>query len=363
MTVKYVKMSSLFTPFQINTMQVGNRFIRSATMDNLGNQGMVSDAQLKLYGELSRGEIGLIITGGLFPTRNGQAARGQLGAHTDDVIPSLEKLVNVVHKNNGKIAAQILHGGFQCRPEVSGLPPVGPSAMFNKGTGQQIKELSGDEIRELVESFVQAARRIREAGFDAVQLHGAHGWLLSAFLSPVMNRRGDEWGGSPEKGASFLRQICEGIRKMAGPDYPILIKLGLQDYHPEGKTLTEGIQVARILETSGIDAIEVSEGIEEGWGHHIRRDAVQPYYIRECREARKSLRLPLILVGGMRYIRDMQAILDDNIADAVSMCRPFLRDPHIVRKLHEGLVDGSDCNSCNGCLPKMQKGNIHCILP
>ena len=355
-------MESIFSPLKINKMVLRNRFVRSATVDNLGNQGMVTDSQLRLYRELSKGEIGLITTGGLFPTQDGQAIPGQLSAHTDEAIPSLRKIVSIVHNNGGKIAAQILHGGGQCRPAVTGLPPVGPSAMVNPNTGIQVRELSGDEIYELVESFAQASRRIIEAGFDAVQLHSAHGWLLSSFLSPATNRREDEWGGVPEKRLKFVRLIYDRIRNLAGPDYPVFIKLGLKDYHPDGKTLDEGIDSAKQLETQGIDAIEISEGFEALWNHHIRPDAVHPYYLQECSEARKALSLPLILIGGMRNLSDMQAVLDDGIADAISMCRPFINDPHLVRKFLEGLTDRSDCNSCNDCYEQMLQGNIRCIL-
>jgi 2,4-dienoyl-CoA reductase-like NADH-dependent reductase (Old Yellow Enzyme family) len=224
------------------------------------------------------------------------------------------------------------------------------------------RELAGEEIYELVEQYVAAARRIVAAGFDAVQLHGAHSWLLSAFLSPVTNRRQDEWGGSVEKRARFVSHIIGGIRRMAGPDYPILIKIGMMDYHRDGRTLEEGIETARILEGAGLDAIEISEGIEEERGHHIRQDAMRPYYKPECEQARKALKLPLMLVGGMRAKADMQVVLDEGIADAVSMCRPFVRDTAIVKKLREGRAETSDCDSCNRCIGHMHGGKIHCVL-
>jgi 2,4-dienoyl-CoA reductase-like NADH-dependent reductase (Old Yellow Enzyme family) len=355
-------MHTLFTPLKFSNMMLQNRFIRSATVDNLGKEGMVTEAQVELYRELGKGEIGLIISGGIFPTKNGHAAKGQLGAHTDETIPSLSKLVRVVHENNGKIAAQILHGGFRCLEEISGFQPIGPSALIDPDTGHEVRALSGDEIYELIESYIQAARRLIEAGFDAVQLHGAHGWLLSAFLSPVMNRRNDAWGGSNINRTRFIRLIYEGIRKLAGPDYPLLIKLGLKDYHPEGKSIAEGIETAIILESIGMDAIEVSEGIEQTRGHHIRKDALHPYYVQECTEARKALSIPLILVGGMRQMDDMKKVLDNGIADAVSMCRPFINDPHLVQKFQKNIMNSSNCNSCNECAGRMRQGKISCVL-
>ena len=239
---------------------------------------------------------------------------------------------------------------------------MAPSSAVNPRTKIEARELSGDEVHELVELFIQAARRAAEAGFDAIQIHGAHSHLIGEFLSPAINQRKDEWGGSPERRTNFVRRIYQGIRKLVGPDYPILIKLGIVDFHPEGKSLSEGIDTARALEADGTDAIEVSEGFELDPAHHIRQNATSPYYLEECPQVRQALSLPLILVGGMRALKDMQVVLDEGIADAVSMCRPFIMDPHIVRKFHEGSTDKSECNSCNGCLRLTQKGDKRCVL-
>ena len=229
-------------------------------------------------------------------------------------------------------------------------------------SGATIRQLSSDEIHELVDEYGKAAARIVEAGFDAVQLHGSHSWLISAFLSPATNKREDEWGGSVHNRARFVREIYRSIRKSVGPDYPILIKLGIKDYHPEGKTVAEGIEVAKLLQQDGFDAIEVSEGLEQDFFHHIRRDGVSPYYLDECGQARKELSLPLILVGGMRTMKDMQRVLDDGVADAISMCRPFIMNPHLVRDFREGLSNSSGCTSCNECMATMREGQLRCVL-
>ena len=355
-------MSILFEPFTINQVQIRNRFVRSATVDNLGKDMMVSQAQLDFYRELALGEAGLIVSSGLFPSLDGWAAPGQLGIHTDEMIPSLSKLADIVHKNGGKVAAQLMHAGWFSNPTLSGLQAVGPTAMLNPSNNLQVRELSSDEVYEHVNIFIDAACRAREAGFDAVQIHAAHGWLVSSFLSPVTNHRKDEWGGSPEKRAAFVVRIVEGIRKVAGKDYPVLLKLGLKDYHPHGKTVSEGIDSAKRFIVAGIDAIEVSEGIEEQSFHHIRPDAVRPYYLEECRELKAAIRKPVILVGGMRQLMDIQQVVDKGTADAVSMCRPFIMDQHIVKKFRLGLTDRSECTSCNRCIDEMHKQNIHCIF-
>lgn len=355
-------MTKLFDALNINTMNLRNRFVRSATMDSMANNGIVSEAEIELYHDLGKGEIGLIVSHGLYPTQEGKCSPGQLSIHNDAAIPSLSILVDTVHQGGGKIAAQILHGGWMCNPTVTGLSPIGPSAIVHPRSGLQIRELSGNEIYELVEAYVQAARRIIEAGFDAVQLHGAHSWLLSTFLSPVTNKRNDEWGGSPEKRSNLVRHICEGIKKIAGKDYPVLIKLGINDYHPKGKSAEEGIEQAKLLEASGADAIEVSEGLEEDFFHHIRPGIMSPYYLEECRQAKRALSIPVILVGGMRELKDMRAVIDDGIADAVSMCRPFIMDPYLVKNIRGGSSNGSKCTSCNECMARMREGKLRCVF-
>jgi 2,4-dienoyl-CoA reductase-like NADH-dependent reductase (Old Yellow Enzyme family) len=349
-------MVSLYDSLIINKMELKNRFVRSATLDTLGDNGMVTDSVIKLYCELAKGQVGLIITGGLFPSEEGRLhSGGQIGVHTDKMIPGLKKLVRIVHENGGRIGAQLVHKGWGT------MKPVGPSSMVNPKTGLKVRELSENEIDNLVELFVQAAKRVIEADFDAIQLHGAHSHLISTFLSPVTNKREDKWGGSPEKRSNFIREIYKGIRNLVGSDYPILIKLGLVDYHPNGKQLSEGIYTATSLEADGVDAIEVSEGLEEERRHHIRLDAMHPYYLHECLQARKALTLPLILVGGIRYLQDMEAILQEGVAAAISMCRPFIRDPHIVVKFHNNSIFKSECVSCNSCAG--QQLNVrHCIL-
>ncbi|MCP4624002.1 MAG: NADH:flavin oxidoreductase [bacterium] len=353
-------MPNLFDPLAINTLEIKNRFVRSATMDTLADEGKVTDDLLALYRELVEGETGLVITGGIYVRKDGQIVPGELAADTDETIPSLKKLTDAVHRAGGKIAAQLLHAGWGSHPNITGSQPLAPSPIVHPFMKEESRELSGDEILELIDAYVQAAQRAVEAGFDAVQLHSAHGRLPCTFLSPAANRREDEWGGSPENRARFLRLICQGIRARVGRDYPILVKLGLKDYHPEGKPLAEGISTAKALESDGVDCIEVSEGFEAELHYHIRRDEMSPYYTEECRQTRQALSIPLIQVGGMRELKDMQSILDNGTADAVSMCRPFIMDPHIVRKFREKLTHESDCISCNDCFKFLPGVRFQC---
>jgi 2,4-dienoyl-CoA reductase-like NADH-dependent reductase (Old Yellow Enzyme family) len=353
--------SILFTPFKIGNLEIKNRFVRSATVDNWGHDQKVTEKQVEFYTQIARGDCGLIISSGLFPSLDGWAAPGQLGIHQDDMIPSLNRLVNAVHANGGHIAAQLMHAGWFGNPALSGCCNVGPSSMVNPENKLPVRALTGEEVYDHIEQFAQAGKRAMEAGFDSVQVHAAHGWLVSAFLSPVTNHREDEFGGSPEKRAAFLLKIIQALRRTIGPDFPILVKLGLLDYHPAGKPIIEGLQTAVAVVKAGVDAVEVSEGLEEIPFHHIRPKGVKPYYLDECRQLKSIIDKPVILVGGMRRLSDIQNVVENGMADAVSMCRPFIMDQHIVRKLQDGTLKGSRCVSCNKCLPLMHKGQLQCI--
>ncbi len=356
-------MSGLFDKLTVNKTVLDNRFIRSATMDGMARDGLVSDNEIELYQALGKGEIGLIFSHGLYPTKEGQCSPGQVSVHTDDTILSLKKMVEAVHENGGKIAAQILHGGWMCSQQTTGMQPVGPSSITHPLSKAEIRELSSDEVYKLVDDYARAARRIQEAGFDGIQLHGAHSWILSAFLSPVTNKRNDEWGGTNEKRTNLLRSICRAMREETGPDYPIMVKLGIKDYHPEGKTTADGIEQAKLLEEAGFDAIEVSEGLEQDFFHHIRPEVTSPYYLEECRQVKQALNIPVMLVGGLRKLSDMKTVIEESIADAISMCRPFIMDPYLVKKLRLGTVESSECTSCNGCIGRRKNPNLlECVL-
>lgn len=347
---------SLFDPLTIGQMTIANRFVRSATGENRGKDGKVTDSLVDVYRELAKGEIGLIVTGVLYPKQSGRIFQNMIGANDDATIPGLARIADVVHEIGGKIAAQIGHGGGHCLPDWTGFQAEGPSTMTNPHSGLEVRGLPGNEVHDLVDLFVQAARRTVEAGFDAVQIHAAHSHLISQFLSPVTNKRDDEWGGSAENRSKFLMEIYRGIRKTAGHDFPILVKLGIADTHPEGKSLAEGIDTARALAAEGIDALEVSEGFESEPGHHIRADVQHPCYLEPCLQVRKEIDIPIILVGGMRSLQDMECVLENGIADAVSLSRPFIMDPHLILAFRQGTSSESGCISCNSCVESIIMG-------
>jgi 2,4-dienoyl-CoA reductase-like NADH-dependent reductase (Old Yellow Enzyme family) len=216
------------------------------------------------------------------------------------------------------------------------------------------RALTSDEIGSLIGDFVAAARRVREAGFDGVQLHAAHGYLLSSFLSPHTNRRQDEWGGSLGNRTRVLVEIVSGIRRVAGPDYPLIVKLNSTDFLEGGLTVDESILIAKTLETEGLDGIEVSGGTAEAgkgsmW-EGLRSEEEEGYFVDSAAKVKAAVRIPVFGLGGWRTFKAMEKAVKQGRADFISLSRPLIKDPQLVRKFRIGEVGRSDCVSCNKCL-------------
>ncbi|MDY6916340.1 MAG: NADH:flavin oxidoreductase [Chloroflexota bacterium] len=339
----------LFAPFAIGRLELRNRFVRSATWDGTADEsGAVTDASVALYRRLAEGGVGLIVTGYAFVSPLGQAAQGQYGAHSDDMIPGLRRLAAAAHEGGARIALQIVHAGINSHylPGL-GIPTLAVSSMPDTRTAH--REMTDEDIEGIIADFAAAAVRGREAGFDAVQLHGAHGYLMSQFLSPPYNRRDDRWGGSPENRRRFHLEVTREARQAVGADYPLMIKLGVLDGAEGGLPLTEGVGTARALVQQGIDAIEVSAG----FGGSIRParagDPEQPYFRDEAAAVKRAVSVPVIAVGGIRSLETAQSIVDSGEADMVSMCRPFIREPDLVARWQRGDGGPSRCQSCGRC--------------
>jgi len=343
---------NLFQPYRMGTLELKNRFVRSATFDGTADHsGAVTDASVALYHTLGQGEIGLIVTGFAFVSALGQVVPGQYGAHRDDMIPGLRRLAQAVHQGGSKTALQIVHGGINIRME--GVTALAVSRMPQMDKPH--REMADEEIDGIVNDFTSAAVRAREAGFDGVQLHGAHGYLMSQVLSPLTNRRKDPWGGSNENRRRFHLEVIRRIRRAVGVDFTLMIKFGAQDELDGGLTLDEGVEAARVMAKEGIEAIEVSAG----WsliGHFAAnptRKAGEPEWpvFRERAAAiKRAVTTPVIAVGGIRSLTMAQNIVESGDADLISMCRPFIREPGLVRRWLEKDKGAARCISCNQCI-------------
>ena len=350
----WVVMADAFSPISINGMVLENRFMRSATHDGSADgSGTVTRKSLSIYRSLGAGDIGLIVTGYAYVSVHGQALPNQYGVHTDDMIRGLRKMAEAVHEGGGRIALQIVHAGVNS-PYLQGNGAVCLAPSKIEGSQFPQRELSAGEIEAVIQDFGSAAWRAREAGFDAVQLHGAHGYLLSQFLSPLANRRTDSWGGSPENRRRFHVEVIKEVRRRAGRDYPLLIKFGLMDDAPGGVSLSEGIEAAREMVEAGVDAIEVSAGVGGDYlqrtvGRKSTPENEEVYFRQRAAVLKRAVPVPVMVVGGVRSFDMAQAILDAGDADMISMSRPFIREPGLISRWAEGDRAPARCITCNQC--------------
>ena len=347
--------SLLFSPTRIGALTVPNRFVRSATHDFLAEEdGSVSDRNVALYARLAEGEVGLIITGHAYVSPEGKASPRQIGASSDAHLPGLTRLVREVHAFPSRIVLQIAHAGRQTKDKICGCVPLAPSAVIEPVMKVMPREMTEADIDLTVRHFVQAAERAAQAGFDGVQLHAAHGYLLSSFFSPHSNRRTDDWGGSTENRARLAVDILRGIKKACGPDFPVLIKMNSSDFLPGGLEVEECVVLSRILAREGIDAIEVSGGTSEArkgsmWPG-VRTEDEEGYFLAAAARVKAAVPVPVLGLGGFRTLRVMERALAEGQADLISLSRPFVREPFLVKKFRTGELDRSACISCNKCL-------------
>ncbi len=356
-------MAEVFSGWNLGKLEIPNRLVRSATWEGMAlDNGAPSDDLIKYYGNLAQGGIGLIITGYAYVTREGMGLPKQTGIHDDAMIEPMSRLAAAVHSSGGKVALQIVHAGGQTRADWIGCQPLGPSKMLHPAFGEEVRELSTEGIHELVKAFAAAARRALEAGFDAVQLHGAHGYLINQFLSPNTNQRTDEYGGSLENRARFCYQVYAAARKEVGPDFPLFIKLNSEDALEGGLSLDDSLAVAGALSEQGIDGIEVSGGVPAA-GKNSPSRAVEDteqeaYFLANAQATKAAVSCPVIVVGGFRSRASIDKALQS--LDAVAMCRPFIRQPDLAQQFKDGVSDKADCISCGRCFKASLKHGLRC---
>ena len=360
-------MARLFETTEVNGMKLANRFVRSATWEGMATDvGECTPRLAEVYRRLAEGQVGLIITSHAYVRRDGQAGVFQLGLHDDHLKDGLRRMVKAVHGAKGKIAAQISHAGFFADRKLSGVTPlaVSPAQEFGKSPRKMLTE---KDIQEIIVAFGQAARRAKDVGFDGVQLHGAHGYLMSQFLSPVFNKRTDSYGGAVENRARPLVEALREVRSAVGKDYPVLIKLNSEDFLEGGLTLRDSLRVGRMLQDSGIDAIEVSGGTLVSGNLSpsragIKSDEKEAYFRTASKAFKEALDVPIILVGGVRSPDLAEKLLEQGYADYFSMSRPLIREPDLVRRWASGDRAKARCLSDNQCFDPGRAGEgVYCV--
>jgi len=359
----------LFEATVINGLRLENRLVRSATWEGMCSEdGVPGEALVELYRELARGGVGLIITGFAYVSPDGRPLPGAMGLHDDALVSALRALTDAVHREGGKICVQLGHAGGQTRESLCGGRPLAPSAVAApQYAPESPQELSGADIERILQAFADAARRARECGFDAVQLHAAHGYLINQFLSNHTNLRGDAYGGELEGRSRFLLEACARVRAAVGADYPLLVKLNGSDHLEEGFCLGEAMRVAEALDAAGVDAIEVSGGTPaSGERNPLRRGIASPeqeaYNLPLARAIKEVVRCPVLVVGGIRSLWTAKGILRRGESDYISLCRPLVQEPDLPRRWR--WADGETparCCSCNGCFKTALRGSIGCV--
>ena len=369
MSTPVLRVPTLFEPSSINGLTVPNRFVRSATWEGLAmDDGSATTRLIGMMEELAVGEVGLIISGHAYVNRDGRGGPGQLGAYSDALIPGLAEMADAVHAAGGRIALQIAHAGIRAAPGPSGREPAGPSTV-HVDDGALGRAMTGDELTSVVRDFAAAALRAKTAGFDAVQIHAAHGFLLSEFLSPFFNKRTDEYGGNTEKLARLVLDVLEAVRKAVGHAFPVLIKLNSQDFLPGGLSVADMVDTAQLLEAAGIEAIELSGGTflsgKFSFSRTERAEPGQPeaYYEAAARAYKNKIEIPLILVGGVRTFETAERLVKDGIADYVALSMPLIREPRLVARWRAGDMGPATCVSDNGCFRPAREGRgIFCTV-
>ncbi|MCF8036608.1 MAG: NADH:flavin oxidoreductase [Desulfobacteraceae bacterium] len=359
-------MAQLFETTEINGMTLANRFVRSATYEGLAaDNGAATPALTKMMKALAQGGVGLIITSHAYVSKPGQAGPGQLGADKDELVPGLTDMAGAVHAAGGRICLQLAHAGYHAFTRATGQPAVAPSELGISRSARHI--LTAGEIEKIGEDFARAAQRAKTAGFDAVQIHAAHGYLLSQFLSPHYNRRTDDYGGSIENRARAAIEVLKAVRQAVGDSYPVLIKMNCRDFHENGLELDDSLAAARLLVENGIDAIEISGGllINERYipsRKGIHSEAQEAYFESEALAFREKIDVPLILVGGNRSYAVAQRLVSRGTVDYISMARPFIREPGLINRWKSGDPEKSACVSDNQCYKGIEAGlGVYCV--
>lgn len=339
-----IKMRRLLEPAALGLLPLKNRLIRAAVWENMAaDGGHPTEKLIRFYQELAEGGVGLIITGYMTVNQEGRMDQGILGMQEDSLIPEYRKLTEAVHAAGGRIAAQLVYRGS--RGGNPARPVWGMSAVAEKVTGLTPDPMSQPEIQELERMFAAAACRAQKAGFDAVEIHAAHGYLLSQSLSPYYNRRTDEYGGNVEKRTRLLLETFESVRSAVGVSFPVLVKINCSDFEEDEATFAECMYACRELSRRGADGLEISGG-DRIWSTRFRTESL---YAEYAAAVAREVSTPVILVGNNRSPETMGRLLNETGISFFSMARPFLREPDLAARWRRGDLTPSKCVSCGRC--------------
>ena len=333
-------MSYLLKPLQAGPLKLANRLVMPPMATaRAGPDGKVSQEMLDYYAEKSEGGyIALIIIEHSFIKKEGRASANQLSAADDSVVEGLGKLAEVIHRNGPKTVMQLNHAGSMATGEITGTTPVAPSAVANPRKEGVPHELTTREIADIVEAFGSSALRAKEAGFDGVEIHSAHGYLLNQFFSPLTNKRTDGYGGPVHNRIRIHLQVIEGVRKAVGEDFPILLRLGASDFREGGTTIEDSKIVAREFESAGVNILDISGGFS---GYIVPGLTGQGFFAPLTGAIKKVVSIPVILTGGITDAQAADQLLAEGKADLIGVGRAILNNSGWAKQAIESLRQGT----------------------
>jgi len=388
----------VFSSASLRSLELRNRIIKTATYEGMCPGGMPSDALIKHHRDLAAGGVGMTTVAYCAVSANGRTFEQQMYMR-DEILPKLGELTAAVHAEGAAVSLQLGHCGYFSRNTMlPGHRSLGPSFRLNEyGLMAGVpfaRAMTAADIANVIEEFGTAAAKARQAGFDAVELHLGHGYLLNQFLCPATNRRRDEWGGGLDNRARLPLAVVKRVRERVGDDFPILAKLNLRDGFRGGFELEDSVGVAQRLETAGIDAIVLSGGFTSRTPFYLFRGArplkemievehnplqkltlrffgariireypfKEMFFLDDARAVRRAVRMPLVLLGGILSLDNLETAMREGF-DFVAMGRALIADPDLIKRMRTGEATRSRCISCNKCVAEMDRPTgVRCVL-
>jgi 2,4-dienoyl-CoA reductase-like NADH-dependent reductase (Old Yellow Enzyme family) len=382
----------VFSPLKLGDLELPNRVIRTGAFEGMCPGGAPSDRLIEHHREMAAGGVGMTTVAYCSVSADGRTYGHQLMMRRE-IVPALRRLTDAVHREGAAASIQLGHCGDFSSKKVIGGRPLGPSSRLVLYGRTRSRAMDRAEMERVRDDFVHATELAREAGFDAVEIHAGHGYLLSQFLSPFANRRGDEFGGPLENRLRFPSEVMRAVRERVGSGFPVLAKVNLRDGFRGGLEIDEAVEIAKRFEQDGVSGLVLSGGfVSKAPLYMLRGDvpvkemaSVQPawidrvglnlfgrlfvqrypyeelFFLGESKRVREAVAMPLVLVGGVRSLDGMRTAMDEGF-DAVAMGRALIREPDLVNRFRRGEATESTCEPCNRCIAEMDRGGVRCAL-
>jgi 2,4-dienoyl-CoA reductase-like NADH-dependent reductase (Old Yellow Enzyme family) len=381
-----------FAPARLGPLTLRNRFVKSATNEGMAHGGLVSDGLVEYHRRPAAGGVAMTTLAYFAVSSEGRTYRDQLFAR-EEVRPGLRRLTDAVHAEGAAVAVQLAHAGWFANPRATGERAIGPTRMFSPYGMGWPRAMRADDFARILDAYRSAARLLADCGFDALEIHMGHGYLLSQFLSPYTNRRSDEYGGPLENRARFPREVARVVRDEIGSRAAVYAKLNMDDGFSGGLSLADGVAVARLLESDGaLDALQLTGGFTAKTPMYLMRGgvpmheivAMQPtrlrrfgmrlfapsimkaypfeeaFFLPNAREVRRAVSMPLMLLGGVKRLDTIRGALAEGF-DFIALARALLREPDLVERFRTGRSTESLCSSCNRCVVEMERVGTRCV--